>query len=369
MIRPAVVEDVPALVAVEDRCFASDRFSRRQFRHLLTRANAVTLVDDEGGAIRGYVNVLFHAGTSLARLYSCAVLPERQGRGLGRALLNAAEEAARDRGSAWMRLEVRPDNESAISLYHAFGYRRFDVINDYYDDHADALRMEKRLVPAKAPSAAPVPYYRQTLDFTCGPACLLMAMKAHDPEMKADRSLEIQLWRESTTVFMTSGLGGCGALGLALAALRRGFEIEVSVSNETEIFVNSVRSEEKKEVIRLVEQQFVRELAQAGVLIRRRPLTAKDIKERLKRDGIPVALISSYRLTGEKVPHWIKITSFDDRFIYINDPFVDPEEDRTETDCIGIPIVPQELDRMMRLGRRKHFASLIVYPKRKDATL
>src|SRR3546814_20687391 len=85
--------------------------------------------------------------------------------------------------------------------------------------------------------------------------------------MKADRSLEIQLWRESTTVFMTSGLGGCGALGLALAALRRGFEIEVSVSNETEIFVNSVRREEKKEVIRLVEKprSEERRVGQSGV--------------------------------------------------------------------------------------------------------
>src|SRR3546814_13654656 len=130
------------------------------------------------------------------------------------------------------------------------------------------------------------------------------------------------------------------------------------------MIVNSVRSEEMKEVSRLVEQQFVRGLAQAGVLIRRRPLTAKDIKERLKRDGIPVALISSYRLTGEKAPHWIKITSYDDRFIYINDPFVDPVENRTETDCIGIPIVPQEHNRLMRHGRRKHFASVIVYPKK-----
>ena len=45
-----------------------------------------------------------------------------------------------------------------------------------------------------------------------------------------------------------------------------------------------------------------------------------------------------------------------------------PRKTEPKTDCIGIPIVPKELDRMMRLGRRKHFASLIVYPKRKDVT-
>lgn len=369
MIRDAELSDVPALVELEERCFETDLLSARSFRHFLIRGNADVFLDEEDGVLRGYCIVLYHRNTSLARLYSMAVASKYRKQGIAGALLLYAEQRALAEGATRMRLEVNQANKAAQRLYRSLGYDKFAVVLDYYEDHANALRMEKDLAPHLAPDPEHAPYYRQTLDFTCGPACLLMAMKAHDPEMKADRSLEIQLWRESTTVFMTSGLGGCGGLGLALAALRRGFEIEVSVSNETEIFVNSVRSEEKKEVIRLVEQQFVRELAQAGVLIRRRPLTAKDIKERLKRDGIPVALISSYRLTGEKVPHWIKITSFDDRFIYINDPFVDPEEDRTETDCIGIPIVPQELDRMMRLGRRKHFASLIVYPKRKDATL
>lgn len=369
MIRDAELSDVPALVELEERCFDTDLLSARSFRHFLTRGNADLFLDEEDGALRGYCLVLYHRNTSLARLYSMAVDSKYRKQGIAAALLAYAEERALAEGATRMRLEVNQHNKAAQRLYRSLGYDEFAVFLDYYEDHANALRMEKDLAPHLAPDPEHAPYYRQTLDFTCGPACLLMAMKVHEPDMKADRSLEIQLWREATTVFMTSGLGGCGALGLALAALRRGFDVEVSVSNETEIFVNSVRSEEKKEVIRLVEQQFVRELAAADVTIRRRPLTAKDLKGRMDRDGIPVTLISSYRLTGEKVPHWIKVTGYDDRFIYVNDPFVDPDEDRTETDCIGIPIVPQELDRMMRLGRRKHFASVIVYPMRKDATL
>jgi ribosomal protein S18 acetylase RimI-like enzyme len=369
MIRDAELSDVPALVELEERCFETDLLSARSFRHFLTRGNADLFLDEVDGALRGYCLVLYHRNTSLARLYSMAVDSKHRKQGIAAALLTYAEERALAEGATRMRLEVNQNNKAAQRLYRSLGYDEFAVFLDYYEDHANALRMEKDLAPHLAPDPEHAPYYRQTLDFTCGPACLLMAMKVHQPDLKADRSLEIQLWREATTVFMTSGLGGCGALGLALAALRRGFDVEVSVSNETEIFVNSVRSDEKKEVIRLVEQQFVRELAAADVTIRRRPLTAADLKVRLDRDGIPVTLISSYRLTGEKVPHWIKVTGYDDRFIYINDPFVDPEEDRTETDCIGIPIVPQELDRMMRLGRRKHFASVIVYPMRKDASL
>ena len=73
MIRHATLDDLEQLVALEERCFESDRISRRRFRHLLTRANASTLVAEEGGRLLGYVLVLFSRGTALARLYSIAV--------------------------------------------------------------------------------------------------------------------------------------------------------------------------------------------------------------------------------------------------------------------------------------------------------
>ena len=368
MIRDAKLTDVPALVDLETTSFETDRLSARSFRHFLTKGNADVFLDDADGELRAYCLVLYHRNTSLARLYSLAVAPKHRKQGLSKALLSYAEERALAEGATRMRLEVHQKNKAAQKLYRNLGYDAFDVELDYYEDHAAALRMEKELAPHLAPDPEHAPYYRQTLDFTCGPACLMMAMKAQDATLKADRGMEIQIWREATTVFMTSGLGGCGALGLALAAHRRGFEVEVSVSDETDIFVSSVRSEEKKEVIRLVEQQFVGEMADAGIRIRHRAPTATGLKERMRRGGIPIALISSYRLTGEKAPHWIKITDFDERFIYINDPYVDPKENRTETDCIGIPIIAKDLDRMMRLGRSKHFSTVIVYPKRKDAT-
>lgn len=367
MIRDAELADVPALVELENTCFETDILSARSFRHFLTKGNADLFLDEADGELRGYCLILYHRNTSLARLYSMAVNPACRKQGLAAALLTYAEGRALSEGATRMRLEVNQKNKAAQKLYRNLGYDEFAVYLDYYEDHTNALRMEKDLAPHLAPDPARAPFYRQTLDFTCGPACLMMAMKAQAPSLAANRALEIQLWRESTTVFMTSGLGGCGALGLALAAHRRGFDVEVSVSDETEIFVDSVRSEEKKEVIRLVEQQFVRDTADADIRVRRRVFTAANLKERMARGGIPITLISSYRLTGEKAPHWVKITDFDERFIYINDPYVDPGENRTETDCIGIPIIPRELDRMMKLGRKKHFATVIVYPQRKDA--
>jgi len=367
MIRDATLDDIPALTDLENRCFEIDRLSARSFRRFLTRGKAVLMVDADAKGIAGYVLVAFHPNTSLARLYSLAVDPDRRGHGIARALVAEAERRAlEDRGATRMRLEVHQKNTAAQALYTQAGYRAFDVYPDYYEDHADAVRMEKHLAPHLAGNLNRVFYYAQTLNFTCGPACLIMAMKTLKPDLEVDRQMELQLWREATTIFMTSGHGGCGALGLTLAALRRGFGVEVAVSDETEMFVSSVRNEDKKDVIRLVEDGFLQELATLGVAVLDKPLTPEDLCAHLHAGHIPVVLISSWRLTGDKEPHWVVLTAFDDRFIYINDPFPDPEDNRFETDCVGIPITPAELNRMMRFGSRKNFASVIILPPREN---
>lgn len=145
-IRPARLDDIPALLALEERAFTGDRVSRRGFRHLLTRANAATLVETIGGDIRGYALLLFRKGSALARLYSFAVAPEHRGQGIAKALLAAVERTACERGCAALRLEVRRDNAMARTLYHKAGYREFGSYADYYDDHMDAVRMAKPLV-------------------------------------------------------------------------------------------------------------------------------------------------------------------------------------------------------------------------------
>ena len=68
MTRVATLNDIEALLAIEQQSFAADRISRRQFRHMLTRANAAVLVDERAGRIVGDVVVLFSRATSVARL-------------------------------------------------------------------------------------------------------------------------------------------------------------------------------------------------------------------------------------------------------------------------------------------------------------
>ncbi|HET7396201.1 MAG TPA: GNAT family N-acetyltransferase/peptidase C39 family protein [Gammaproteobacteria bacterium] len=360
VIRDATVNDLDALVRLEERCFDSDRLSRRSFRYMILRSHARLIVDEADGMLRGYALVLFLRGTSLARLYSIATDPDHRGKGIGQTLLMAAEDAAREHGAVSMRLEIRSDNHVAERLYRAAGYRQFGTYADYYEDHADALRMAKSLISHLKPPVMRVPYYEQTLDFTCGPAALIMAMQALDQTLAADRKLEIRLWRESTTIFMTSGLGGCGPYGLALAAYHRGFGVEIFVNDTGALFVDSVRGEDKKEVLRLAQEDFLDQIHKLPIPLHHTPLSVDEMQQHFDAGGIPIVLISSYRMYRQKFPHWVVITGFDERFVYLHDPYVDSLKGKVRLDSINTPILRREFDRMARYGKTSQRATLIV---------
>ncbi|MBS1203026.1 MAG: acetyltransferase [Chromatiaceae bacterium] len=351
-IRDAALSDIEALVRLENASFQTDRLSRRQFRYMLTRGRSRTLLaEDQQSGLLGYVLVLFSRGTSVARLYSIAVAPQARGRGVARALVAAAEAAAWEQDRAYMRLEIRRDNPASQALFEGTGYRRFGVLSDYYEDHMEALRYEKTLAPDLKPELQRVPFYEQTLDFTCGPSSLMMAMQALKPDLVLDRTLELRVWREATTVFMTSGHGGCGPFGLALAARRRGFAVELFINDPGVPLVDSVRSPEKKEVMRLVHEDMQDEVRRLGVPVHYKTLGLDRLSECFDSGAVPMVLISSYRIYQEKFPHWVVVTGVDRHFVYVHDPFVDYENGETTLDSINMPIQREEFSRMSRYGR------------------
>ncbi len=350
-VRPARLSDVPALVELEYQCFDSDRLHRRQFRYMLTRARAILLLAEREDGLIGYVLVLLRRGTSMARVYSMAVDPAARRQGLGRHLLEQAERAARDQGVAYMRLEVRSDNPPALALYRREGYRVLGTVQEYYEDGMEALRLEKPLTPELEPDLRRVPYYEQTLDFTCGSSALMMAMKALDPKLQFSRTLELRLWREATTIFMASGHGGCGPFGLALAAAAHGFRVDVTVNDEGVPFIDSVRSPDKKEVMRLVHEDMLAQIRERRIRVQYGNVSLDDLRTRLEGGGIPIVLVTSYHLYREKVPHWVVITGFDDRFVYVNDPYLHGRDARSSTDAINTPIARRDFSRMARYGR------------------
>ncbi len=360
MIEQADIKALDELSRIENRSFESDQLSRRNLRYLLSKANATTLVDRENTVIRGYAMVLYNTGTSLARLYSLVVDTPFRGLGVGSALLKAAEQDTFENECVTLRLEVRKDNKTAISLYEKHGYKLFDEVPNYYQDHTSALRYEKNLAPHIEPDIVHVPYYQQTCDFTCGPSSLMMAMNTLDPDLGFDRKTELLIWKESTTIFMTSGHGGCSPYGLALSAHDRGFDVELYVNQLEALFLDSVRSPEKKEVMRIVQEDQINEIHKLKIHMEHNILSVDQIQNIFQKGHVPIVLISSYRIYHEKSPHWVVVTGFDERFIYVHDSFVDSHNAKSASDCINMPILKKDFERMSKYGKSGQKAVLII---------
>jgi ribosomal protein S18 acetylase RimI-like enzyme len=84
-------------------------------------AGAVSVLEDADGTIAGIVVLIPKAGHLL--LDNIAVLPERQGRGLGRELVAFAETEARRLGFAELRLYTHQKMTENIALYRRLGFR------------------------------------------------------------------------------------------------------------------------------------------------------------------------------------------------------------------------------------------------------
>lgn len=154
-IRRADPADLGAIDRIEERSFSSDRFPRRNLKHLLESPAALTLLAEMGGRARGFAIILFRKGARVARLYSVAVDPDDRGAGVAGLLLSEAQKAARAAGADRLRLELRSSNAGAMRLYHRAGFTILERKPGYYADGEDAVRMELALSARQRATGAP----------------------------------------------------------------------------------------------------------------------------------------------------------------------------------------------------------------------
>ena len=88
-------------------------------------------------------------GFEEVHLLNITVAPEYQGRGWGKAMLQALAVWSRGQGANDLWLEVRASNARAIHVYQAHGFESVSVRKDYYPDRnsarEDAVVMKLKL--------------------------------------------------------------------------------------------------------------------------------------------------------------------------------------------------------------------------------
>jgi ribosomal protein S18 acetylase RimI-like enzyme len=359
-VRKARAGDLDRLVELEHHVFTTDHLSRRSLRHFLGARSAELLVADADGKLAGTAIVLFRNSSSIARLYSIAVAPHMGGRGLGPMLLDAAEAAALARDCRILRLEVHATNAKAIALYRKRGYREFGRHARYYEDGGDALRFEKRLTPDLPQLRAAPRYVHQSTEFTCGPACVMMALAWADPGIETSPALELQLWREATTIFMASGLGGCEAFGLATTLKRHGLEPEIHVSDAGPHFLETVRSAEKRRVMELTQTQYRHEAKALGIPTHLTPAGESVLMRAFDAGKVAIVLVSGYHMVPRGQPHWVFAFGRNGRQILLHDPaaFRDEHGRAIAPETYAVPWT--RFERMTRLGHNALRAAIVV---------
>jgi RimJ/RimL family protein N-acetyltransferase len=156
-IRPAEPGDAAALIALADavgaepgewlltdRAWRTPAEERRYLRILRRDANGAVFVAEDDGRIVGRLAVARDPHPSSAHVadFGLMVSAAHRGRGIGRALLAAADGWARSAGVMKLELHVFPHNEAAIALYEKAGFEREGYRRAHY------RRPDGRLVDA-----------------------------------------------------------------------------------------------------------------------------------------------------------------------------------------------------------------------------
>ncbi len=144
IIRRAEAGDLTAMMDIELQVFPGTAWSTEQMADELARTADTRwyAVAESEGLVVGYVGL--YVSTPDADVQTVAVAKSHQGGGVGRRLVAAAIDHAWQVGCARIFLEVRADNEPALTLYATEGFVRMGRRSRYYPDGTDAITMRLR---------------------------------------------------------------------------------------------------------------------------------------------------------------------------------------------------------------------------------
>lgn len=119
------------------------------------RPRGLLLVAKEGGNLIG-VGAYRPIGEAMAEVKRMYVLPQAQGRGLGKVLLQRLIDEAAVAGYRFLRLDThRPTMAPAIALYRSLGFVEIDAYGP--NPTREIAFFEKKLPSAPANGSAPIP--------------------------------------------------------------------------------------------------------------------------------------------------------------------------------------------------------------------
>lgn len=169
VLRDMVAADIDFITALDKSLFGVDSWPRQMFvdelaqpetrRYIIAElpaavehgeAAAAEGVHNSGGLAVGYAGLM--CLPPIGDIQTIGVLPEFEGRGIARAMMDELIAEAVRRGAGEIMLEVSSTNPRAQRLYERYGFTHIHARRRYYRDGSDGLIMRLTLPAPGTPT-------------------------------------------------------------------------------------------------------------------------------------------------------------------------------------------------------------------------
>lgn len=133
--------DIKDIAELEKRCFSLP-WSENAIKDSMNASTLFYIAKEQDKTV-GYIGLSVAADE--AYITNVAVFEEYRKKGVGTLLLDCATVSAREKGCAFISLEVRASNIGAIGLYEKLNFKREGIRKGFYSDpREDAIIMTRR---------------------------------------------------------------------------------------------------------------------------------------------------------------------------------------------------------------------------------
>lgn len=137
--------DLKTLHAIDAVCFPPGiSYTLEELQLFITYRMAKTWVAEESGKVAGFL-VAHKTARSGVHVVTLDVIETARRRGVGGALMDAAEDWAHAHGCRYVSLETAEDNHVAQAFYAKHGYKKMEKLQNYYPNGASAWVMTKAI--------------------------------------------------------------------------------------------------------------------------------------------------------------------------------------------------------------------------------
>lgn len=170
-----------------------------------------------------------------------------------------------------------------------------------------------------------IPYYAQTSEFTCGPACVLMILKLFNAHLKMNRTLEFEVWRQCNMI----GARSVDPFGISVPLLDAGYEVRLLTQRRRMVDHDLWRRRRQEYGLTLEDEELAvfgvaenkKRALSRGLSVVYGRLTVDRVARYFREGFIPLALVHMGVVHQLDIPHWVVVTDVGDYHVSFNDPY------------------------------------------------